>query len=91
MTKHPLRVEGFSGTLEELAHSIGNIRYDQTVSFLEELAHDLKRQADADAEKGRKKLAAELYETVTKLYDAKESLEKAWKICEPYMKEGKNT
>jgi|GEM_PF-2310284 len=28
--KHPDHVQGYSGTLQELAQAIGNMRYDQT-------------------------------------------------------------
>ena len=86
MTKHPRHVEGFKGSLDELAKSIGNMTYDQTASFIEKLADDIKRQADADLSRGRKKLASELYKTANKLYQAKDRMDLAWKICEPYMK-----
>lgn len=85
MAKHPKKIEGFEGSLEELAKAVGNMTYDQTASFIEKLADDIKRQADADFAKGRKKLAYELYATAEKLYEAKDNMKKAWKICEPYM------
>lgn len=81
--KHPETVEGYS--LDELAIAIGNLQYDKTASFLEKLADDLKRQADADHSKGRVHLAKELYATAEKIYGAKEKMYAAWKICEPYM------
>jgi len=61
--------------------------YDQTVSFIEKLADDIKRQADADLTRGRKKLASELYATANELYQARDRMDLAWKICEPYMKD----
>lgn len=86
MVRHPKQVEGFDGSLEQLAGSIGNMTYDQTASFIEKLADDINRQADADLARGRTKLASELYATAKNLYRAKESMDLAWKICIPYMK-----
>ncbi len=86
MAKHPRNVEGFEGSLDQLARSIGNMTYDQTASFLEELAEDIKRQGDADLERGRTKLASELYVAANELYQARDKMYLAWKICEPYMK-----
>lgn len=51
--KHPRNVEGYNGSLEELAKAIGNMSYDQVAIFLEKLAEDLNNQAEADKkEKG---------------------------------------
>lgn len=87
MAKHPRRVVGFEGSLDDLAKSVGNMTYDQTSSFIEKLADDIKRQADADLARGRKKLASELYATADELYQARDRMDVAWKICEPYMKD----
>lgn len=73
--------------MEDLAKAIGNMTYDETASFIGKLADDIKRQADADLKRGRKKLATELYTTAEKLYQAKEKMDSVWKICEPHMKE----
>lgn len=72
MSKHPRYVEGYKGSLEQLAEAIGNMAYDQTASFIEKLADDLKRQADADSARGRRKLASELYATANELYEARD-------------------
>jgi hypothetical protein len=87
MTKHPKNIEGFEGSLDELAKSVGNLAYDQTSSFIEKLADDIKRQANADLARGRKKLSSELYMAANKLYEARDKMNLAWKICEPYMKD----
>jgi len=84
---HPSSVEGFKGSLDELVKSIGKMKYDSVSCFIEKLADDIKMQADNDKSKGRLKLAGQLYETANKLYEAKEKMDAAWKICEPYMKE----
>ena len=86
MAKHPRTVKGFEGSLDQLAKSIGNMTYDQTSSFIERLADDIKKQADADLARGRRKLASELYSTSNELYQARDRMDLAWKICEPYMK-----
>ena len=83
--KHPLDVEKYKGNLEELAKDIGKMRYDKARDLLGHLGDDIKRQADADAKKGRKKLAKELYKTADELYEARDAMGKAWKVCEPYM------
>lgn len=87
MSDHPRCVVGFVGSLDELAKSVGNMTYDQTASFVEKLADDFRRQADADLAGGRKKLASELYAVADKLYEARDRINSAWKICKPYMNE----
>jgi len=87
MANHPRIVEGYSGSLDQLAKSIGNMTYDQTATFIEKLADDLKRQADADLARGREKLAAGLYATAERLYEAKDKMILAYGICKPYMKD----
>jgi hypothetical protein len=88
LTKHLKHIEGFQGSLEELAKSIGNMTYDQTALLIEKLADDIKKQADSDLTKGRKKLSKELYSTANELYEARDKMKLAWKICEPYMEDG---
>lgn len=85
MIKHPRDIEGYEGSLAQLAKDVGNMQYDQTASFIEELADDITRQADADLGRGNSKLADKLYATANKLYEARDEMTKAWKICEPYM------
>ena len=84
---HPRNVEGYEGSLDQLAQSIGNMTYDQVALFIEKLADDMKRQADADKARGRSKLATELYATANELYQARDRMGLAWKVCEPYMKD----
>ncbi len=86
MEKHPRTVTNFTGTLDELAQSIGNMAYDQTARFIEKLADNIQRQADGDFKRGRIKLAYELSQTTQTLYEARNKMNTAWKICEPYMK-----
>lgn len=87
MTIHPKNVRGFDGSLEELAKSIGNMAYDQTALFIQKLADDIRRQADADLARGRRRIAYRLYEASNKLYQARDEIDLAWKICKPYMRD----
>ncbi len=87
MANHPRTVKGYEGSLEQLVHAVGNMTYDQVASFIEKLADDFKRQADADKNRGRIKLAKELYAAAEKMYEARDKMHLAWKICEPYMKD----
>ena len=82
---HPDSVEGFGGSLEDLARNVGNMRYDKTAQFIGALADDLFRQARADELRGRKKLAKRLYASARDLYSVREEVLRAWKICKPYM------
>lgn len=87
MEKHPKTIEGYVGSIEDLAKSVGNLSYDQTSLFIKKLAEDIVRQADADMKKNKTKHATELYLVADKLYDAKDKIDLAWKICKPYMKD----
>jgi len=87
--KHPTYIVGYTGSIDELAQAIGNTTYDISVAFLEKLADDYHRQAQADEARGRVRLATQLYATAEKLYEAKSAMQKAWTICKPYMQEKK--
>ena len=73
-SKHPRNVVGYTGTIDELAQYICN-DYDKRLwSFLDKQGDDFLRQADADwtrGEKGRKKLATQLYAAANALYKTK--------------------
>lgn len=80
--KHPIYI---GQDLKVLAESIGNMRYDKTAEFIGYLCDDLHRQAENDCVKGRKQLANLLEEAATHLLAAQDSMNKVWKLCEPYM------
>lgn len=84
--KHPLKVENYSGTLQELAEDIGNLRYDATAEFLKHLANKFEKDSKADAERKRLKLSRYLYRTFYYLKSAAGDINSAWKICKPKMK-----
>ncbi len=69
-----------------MAESIGNIGYNETASFIEKLANDIKNQTNGDLAKGRKELASKLYVIAGKFYEAKEQMDLVWKICKFYIK-----
>ncbi|MCL5018301.1 MAG: hypothetical protein M1416_00845 [Candidatus Pacearchaeota archaeon] len=83
---HPDKIEGYNGTLEDLAKEVGNMSYDKTAEFIGKMASNIAKQADEDFKKGKIKLALQLYKTANNLYSAKKEIDLAWKICEPYMK-----
>ena len=56
MKIHPTKVDGFNGTIEELAQRVGRMRYDKVVEFLEFLEEEISRQAEGDKRRGRMKL-----------------------------------
>ncbi|HYD03655.1 MAG TPA: hypothetical protein VEC16_05135 [Alphaproteobacteria bacterium] len=88
MSNHPRYVEGFNGSLDDLAKAIGNMTYDQAASFLEKLSQDFKRQADGDFKLGRTQLSSLGYKIADKTLEASHYAARAWKISKPYMKCG---
>ena len=87
MAKHNRNIEGYAGSLEDLAKAVGNMTYDQTALFVEKLADDIKRQANADLGRGKIKLFTQLNYASRELYEARARIAEAWKICKPYMKD----
>lgn len=83
--KHPLSVENYSSSLEDLAEDIKNMRYDKVAEFLGYLAAQVKAEADKDLANNRSKLSARLYQASTYLSRRQEEMDSAWKICRPYM------
>jgi hypothetical protein len=86
MPKHPRQVEGYDGSLEQLAAAVGHMTYDQTAEFIGALGRDLRRQGEADRDlRGRDKLANRLFATADLLEGAEGTMSEAWDICEPHM------
>jgi hypothetical protein len=86
MYNHPVELEKYQGTIRQLASELGNLRYDVLVEFIDCLTDEIYGQADADKQKGRKKLAQALRAAAYNLSLSKKELEEAWKISEPFMK-----
>jgi hypothetical protein len=82
---HRDKVEGYSGTLADLAEEVGNLRYDAVAEFLRLLSEKLGRDASLDEGRGRVRLAASLRDASRPLGDAARGIEQAWRICEPRM------
>jgi len=85
--KHPLSVERYSGSLEELAKDIKDLRYDKVSELLGYLVEEFKGEADKDLADRKTRLASKLYQASEYLADAREEIDSAWKISKPYMKE----
>ncbi len=61
MAKHPTGIEGYAGSLEDLAKDIKNMRWDACAEFLGYLAKQVKQEADHDLASGKTKLPIRLY------------------------------
>jgi hypothetical protein len=83
--QHANRIERYPGTLAELAEELGNLRYDALAEFLAALSEKIGRDAEQDAARRRKRLAAELQTASRELGKAAGAIERAWTICEPRM------
>lgn len=83
--KHTLNVKEFNGSNNELAENVGDLYYDSLAEFLESLATKIKNDGDADFNRGRKKLAHELYNCAEHLSKASDHISEAWGICSPYV------
>ena len=83
--KPHISVEGYSGSLKELAHAIGSMRYDKVAEFLAEFTKELEQQSEGDAKRGHAQLAALLKSTSEQIGMTQVQMEKIWKLCEPYM------
>ena len=85
MTRHPRHVEGYEGSLKQLAEAVGNMTYDEVARFTGEYADDIMRQADGDMERGNFQLASKLYSMAESLYISEAKMWRAWRICIPHM------
>lgn len=84
---HRDTVERYSGTLEELADEIGNLKYDALAEFLVLLSAKIERDSLKDESRGRVQLAAALRDCSQDLSQASLYIQKAWRICQPYMQD----
>ena len=84
--KHPIKVTNYNGTLEELANSIGDLRYDKLSDFLEWLGMKIQDDASRDYEAGRTDLSANLALAATSIKDAEKFIGRAWNISKAFMK-----
>lgn len=83
---HKSHVENYSGTMSELAEEIGNLKYNALAEFLHLLADKIEEDGDKDKSRNRIKLAVHLHNCSNKLRESKTAIDKAWIICEPFIK-----
>lgn len=84
---HPVAIPRYPGSLADLAGELGDLRYDALAEFLHALSAKLASDAEADAGRGRHRLAADLRAAADGVGSAVSSIEAAWRICEPRMGE----
>ncbi len=80
--KHTQKVKGVGFELEELAKRIGNLYYDNLAHFLEKLFQKIQSDAKADEERGREKLAKNLFKSALLLQQSSQKINRAWQVCE---------
>lgn len=86
MSKHPNKILGFKGTIDDMATHVANMDVDETSYFILKLADDIKQQADNDSKRGRNRLAKRLYQTSEHIYGAREEINY---IVDEYKSQGK--
>ena len=83
--KHPTKIEGFNGSIEEAAKAIAQMRYDSIFKFLKAFANEFKKQSKGDKKGGRLQLAKLLSVLALALDFSAETMNKIWKLCKKYM------
>jgi hypothetical protein len=83
--KHTSKVKGVGFELDELANRIGDLYYDDLRDFLNSFAWKIERDAEADKERGREKLATALFETAQQLRKSAEHMNTATGIVMPHV------
>lgn len=82
--KHPVRVLDYTGTMEQLAEDLGDLRYDTLAHIMTHLSDKLARDAAADSARGRAQLAASLERASALVADVANEIDRTWKICLPH-------
>ena len=83
--KHTHQIKSCSAPHRQLAEEIGDLYYDSLADFLRLMAEKMNRDAQADAGRGRHKLATQLAACAEHLQQAAGHINVAWKICAPHM------
>jgi signal transduction histidine kinase len=81
---HEIEIPGY--TLKGLAEKIGDLRYDALADFLNLLSEKIDLDGFEDESRGRAKLATALKASAASLKQSSLHIDKAWQICEPFMK-----
>jgi|CXWL01.1.fsa_nt_gi hypothetical protein len=84
---HPMVVQGYQGSLEDLGRDIARMRYDAGAVVLRAWAREIYSQARKDRKRGRPQLAGLLFDFYHGLMHAKESADKAWRLCRRHSKD----
>ncbi|MGD1937381.1 MAG: hypothetical protein ACFCA4_07500 [Cyanophyceae cyanobacterium] len=84
--KHTDQVKNYPGSHEELAENLGDLYYGSLAEFLHQLSAKLEKDGHADKGRGRSRLATELLACSQRLQEAAAHIDRAWEICEPYVK-----
>jgi hypothetical protein len=82
---HRRNIERYPGSLADLAGEVGDLRYDAVAEFVRALAAKLAADGDADAGRGRPKLASALHAASETLTSAAAEIDRVWAICAPRM------
>jgi hypothetical protein len=78
--KHPVFIDKYSKSMEELPDDVGNLRYDALRDFLDGIAKNIAMQAKNDRERGRNDLSTNLDEASNKIMLARNAIDVAFKI-----------
>lgn len=84
--KHPTSVEGYSGSLKDLARDIRRMRYDAVEELLGYLSIEFQEEGARDKTKKKPLLAEKLEGLAKMLQGARRNAEDIWSLCKPYMK-----
>ena len=84
--KHPPSVEGYSGSLKDLARDIRRMRYDAVEELLGYLSIEFQEEGARDKTKKKPLLAEKLEGLAKMLQRARGDAEDIWSLCKPYIK-----
>lgn len=85
MKQHLTTEESFGMPAKDLATKIGDLRYDDMVALFLQLALKLKTDSQADAARGRPRLATHLLNASKFIRIATQDIKDAWDISAPHM------
>lgn len=83
---HEATIDHFGKDWDRLAGNLGDLRYDELAAFLQALSEKIELDGDKDAARQRVKLASELHTAAQALQESSTAIQRAWVICEPFMK-----
>jgi hypothetical protein len=87
--KHPIIIEKYNGTMEELVNDLSQLNYTSLKYIFDMLAVKIAKDAQEDFSKGRVQLSKGLMDLAEKLSDCAILINPIWKICKNHMDLGK--